>query len=128
LSARNKILLVDDDKDLTNSLRIGLEREGFRVEAYNDPVEALESFSPGRYDMVILDIRMDGMNGFEVYRELVKKDVFVRVCFLSGMDMQRNGFDEFPVVDVGFLKKPISISDLTKYIKEDIEKGNLIVA
>src|SRR5215471_20846131 len=111
MSVRNRILVIDDDKDLTVSLKIGLERGGFRVDAYTDPVEAIGGFAPGRYDLAIVDIKMEGMNGFEVFRELVKKDVYIRVCFLTGIDMQREGFNTiFPSVDVGFLNKPISIA------------------
>ena len=62
----NRILLVDDEPDITFSFNMILEDNGFAVDSYNDPIHALSSFKSGIYAIAILDIRMPGMNGFQV--------------------------------------------------------------
>jgi DNA-binding response OmpR family regulator len=114
-----KILVVDDEPDITASLKIGLERHGFQVDTYNNPKRSLEEFKPGRYDMIFLDIRMPQMNGFELYRELRKRDENVPIAFLTAFDVYQSEFRKlFPDMKVDrFLRKPIGISELVTYVK-----------
>jgi two-component system, OmpR family, response regulator ChvI len=65
-----RIFLVDDERDIIMLYKHGLEQNGFLVDAFNDPVQALLSFRAGQYDLLLLDIKMPKMNGFEVYREI----------------------------------------------------------
>lgn len=81
-SNRKKILLVDDEHDITLTLRTILEKGGFEVVSLNDPILALQSFKPRYYDLLVLDGRMPQMNGFELYQQLRKKDSRVKACFL----------------------------------------------
>jgi DNA-binding response OmpR family regulator len=67
---KKKILAVDDELDMTTILKMALERVGFTVDAFNDPVLALERFKPNRYDLVVLDIMMPKLDGFELYNQL----------------------------------------------------------
>jgi DNA-binding response OmpR family regulator len=68
-----KILVVDDDPDITSLYKTALEgHEGFKVETFNDPRETLSNFKPHYYDISLIDVRMPGMNGFELYDELKK--------------------------------------------------------
>lgn len=111
--------MVDDEPDITSSLKIGLERHGFQVDAFNDPRQALAEFRVNRYGMVFLDIRMPQMNGFELYRELRSKDQDVPIAFLTAFDVYQNEFQKvFPDMKVdGLLRKPIGIGELVAYIK-----------
>jgi two-component system, OmpR family, response regulator ChvI len=84
-SNKKKILLVYDEQDLTFTLRIILEKCGFEVVSFNDPILALQSFKPNYYDLLVLDIKMPQMNGFELYQQLRKKDSHVKVCFLTAV-------------------------------------------
>jgi DNA-binding response OmpR family regulator len=68
----NKILLVDDEPDITMSFEATLQNAGFIVHTYQDPLIALSKFKPGYYDIVILDIKMPKMSGFELYVEMRK--------------------------------------------------------
>jgi two-component system, OmpR family, response regulator ChvI len=63
--------------------KTGLEQNGFLVDDFNDPVQALLSFRAGQYDLLLLDIKMPKMNGFELYREIQKIDDKVKVCFIT---------------------------------------------
>ena len=62
-------MLVDDEHDITFSLRIGLENNGFAVDTFNDPKEALSNFKAGLYDLLLIDVKMPKMNGFELWRD-----------------------------------------------------------
>lgn len=66
----NMILVVDDEPDANMTLRILLEENGFKTDAYTDPLVALQSFRPGKYDLLLLDIKMPKMNGFELYQKM----------------------------------------------------------
>ncbi len=119
-----RVLIVDDEVDITDALKAGLERHGFRVETFNDPALALSKFAPGLYDVSILDIRMPGMNGFELYREMRKIDGRASVCFLTAFDVHKEEFEKmFPDVKVkAFLKKPITIDALVSNLNELVRK------
>ena len=108
-------MIVDDEEDIATIFKIGLERNEFIVTTYNDPRKALSDFRPGMYDLLILDIRMPGMNGFELYQKIRDMDDKVKVCFLTAFEEYRMDFKKsFPSLDEVrcYLKKPITVSDL----------------
>ena len=111
-----RILIVDDEVDITDSLKAGLTSQGFSVDAYNDPMAALAHFKSKQYDFVILDIRMPKMSGFDLYREMVKLDWKTNYCFFTAFDIHPSEFDKvFPDVNVrAFLKKPLSPSQMVE--------------
>lgn len=115
-----RVLIIDDERDITNSLQMGLAHKGLKVDAFNDPAEALAKFRPGQYDLIILDIRMPKMNGFEFFRQVKKLDKNVKVCFLTAFEVYMDEFKKlFPDMDVeGFLRKPIAISELAAQINK----------
>lgn len=116
-----RIMIVDDEEDITAIFRIGLERNEFIVSTFNDPLKALAAFSAGRYDLLLLDIRMPGLNGFELYEKIKVKDPKVKVCFLTAFDTYRKEFrSTFPSLNevTCFLKKPITIGELVKKLTE----------
>lgn len=119
---QKKVLVVDDEQDITIVMRLGLRKFGFDVDTFNDPMLALSQFKPNYYDAIILDIRMPGMSGFELARQIWAKDPDVRICFCSAFEIYEN---EAKKVFVGFkshcfLKKPIMPSDLAKHIEAHI--------
>jgi DNA-binding response OmpR family regulator len=117
-----RIAVVDDEPDITNVLKKGLERNGFTVDTFNDPHVALASFQPRHYDLVIIDIRMPRINGFDLYRQLKKRDTDVKVCFLTAFQIYYEEFRMlFPKIDVkAFIRKPVSISNLVNQINAAI--------
>ena len=118
-----RIAIVDDEVDITAVLKKGLEQNGFSVETFNDPQAALAGFQPGRYDLMIIDIRMPKINGFDLYRQLMKKDSGVRVCFLTAFEIYYEEFRTlFPTIDVkAFIRKPISVAALARQVNEIIK-------
>jgi two-component system, OmpR family, response regulator ChvI len=98
---------------------MGLERNGFVVDAFNDPRKAIEEFKPNFYDMLILDIMMPQMTGFELYRELRAKDQDVSISLLTAFDVYYKDFPKmFPDMKVDkLMKKPIGINELVAFLR-----------
>ena len=92
-----RILLVDDEPDVTLAFKIGLEDNGFEVDAFNDPILALSTFKQGLNSLVLLDIKMPKMNGFELYKEIRKLDVKVKICFMTAFDLETEKLKEVPI-------------------------------
>ena len=120
-----KILVVDDESDITNSLKRGLEYRGYVVEAYTDPQKALENYKVGEYDLCMIDIRMPKMNGFQLYVEIKKLDNNVRICFCTAFEAEyRQEFHKaFPELDErSFIPKPATLTQLVARIDQELEK------
>lgn len=122
---KKRIFVVDDEPDITASIKNGLTRNGFDVSTYNDPVSALESYNIGMYDLLLLDIRMPKMNGFELYREIKKKgNDSAKVCFFTAFEVYYEEFKKvFPNVEVKcFIRKPITIKELISHINAELSE------
>ena len=124
---QSKVLIVDDESDINMSFKLTLENAGFIVYVYNDPLIALSKFKQIYYDLVILDIKMPKMNGFELYTEIQKIDNQVKVCFITAGEMYYNEVrkgkgkeeEEYCKLDEErFLQKPISNVDLVNRINK----------
>lgn len=114
-----RILLVDDEEDILHVLKRGLKINGFQVEGYSSPQEVRVSFKPSKYDLAVLDIRMPGLSGFQLYREIRKIDPIITACFLSAFEVNPNEFKiVFPsMIEVkAIIKKPVSINHLLREI------------
>ncbi|MDP9286964.1 MAG: response regulator [Thermoproteota archaeon] len=118
-----KILIVDDETDITLALKTGLEQNGFSVDAYNDPMIALSKFKPAFYDLLLLDIKMPHLNGFQLYQEVKKKDNNARACFITAYEVfYENLKEDYPTLDVGcFIKKPVEMDNLVKKIMKELK-------
>ncbi len=104
--------------------KTGLEQNGFLVDAFNDPIQALLSFKAGKYDLVLLDIKMPRMNGFELHREIQKIDVEVKVCFITAFVAYYESLKEiFDMPNIHcIIKKPIEISNLIEKIMDELAR------
>ena len=87
-------MVVDDEDDIILELRVVLEDNGFKVDSFNDPLLALENFKPDSYDLLILDIKMPKMNGFELYKQIKKMDDKVKTMFLTALT-ELQEYEEF---------------------------------
>jgi two-component system response regulator ChvI len=122
-SFSKRILLVDDDPDMTLVFSIGLQDEGFEVYTYNDPLLALSQFKPGLYDLLLVDINMPNMNGFELCNEILKIDINIRVCFITAGGTNIEVLRElYPTLSIGcFIKKPVTIEYLVRRVKAELD-------
>jgi DNA-binding response OmpR family regulator len=111
-----RVLIVDDEPDVILTLKIVLEENGFKVDSFTDTLLALQNFKEkdGMYDIIILDIKMPKMNGFELYRQIKKIDDKVKVCFLTASEMYYDAYEDiFNTLDVKcFIQKPIENKEL----------------
>jgi two-component system, OmpR family, response regulator ChvI len=132
----NNILLVDDEVDITTVYTLGLQDNGFKVDAFNDSLQALSDFKSGFYDLMLIDYKLPKMNGFELYKEIRKIDDKVKVCFITAFDVDHGEIKkEFQSIsnttqrdepgkkdlDVKcFIQKPIDIDELVKRVKAEL--------
>ena len=120
---KGRILIVDDDSDITNSFRLCLEDTGvFEVVTYNDSIVALSNFKADSYDLVLLDIKMPKLNGFELCEQMKLIDSKVKLCFISAFDIDSPELrDVVPSLGVEcFIPKPILVKDLIKRIETEL--------
>ena len=120
--SNKKILIVDDEPDITESFGLALEDSGFEVDKYNDPAIALASFKPNVYNLLILDIKMPKMDGFELYDKIKKIDKNVKVFFISAFEIDHAAIrKQYPALKIkNFIPKPIQIPELLNRIHEQI--------
>ena len=121
-----KILIVDDEPDITSSFNQALTDNGFEVDIANDSLLALKNFKEGSYDLLVIDIVMPEMDGFSLYEEIRKIDNKVKVCFITAFPINYQALRAvFPAAtttgDIGcFIRKPVDLDDLVKRIKAEI--------
>src|SRR5687768_3656722 len=115
-----KILLVDDEPDVTYTIKKILEDNGLKVDSFNDPILALNYYKVDFYDLVILDIKMPKMDGFELYTKIREKEPKVKICFLTAIATFNEEFRKIRLTlgktinEDYFIQKPINMEDLTK--------------
>ena len=121
---KRRLLIVDDEPGTTLPFKLGLENYGFQVDTYNDPKLALHHFHSDSYDLALIDVRMEGMNGFELVQEMKRIDKNLKVCFITSFKAYYDSLiEEYPNMDHKcFIQKPISIEDLLKHIEDVLSR------
>ena len=112
------VLIVDDNPDITELYKAALEGEGFKIDTYNDPRKALTDFKLGYYDIALIDVRMPDMNGFDLYKEMSKSDSNMKVCFITGFEVNYKALQEiFPdMSQENYISKPAAVADLKRHV------------
>ena len=118
-----RILLVDDEPDITVSFKAMLEQKGFKVDTFNNPLVAIGSFKPGVYSLLLLDIRMPEMDGFKLYEELKKLDKEVKAVFISAFEINSEALRAiYPELRIeSFIRKPVESDRLSNILKQELE-------
>src|ERR687895_2775734 len=117
ITMTKKILVIDDESDVTFTIKNILEDNGFAVDTFNDPILALNYYKVNLYDLIILDIRMPKMDGFELYIKLREKDPKVKICFLTVIATFNEDFRKTRLIlgktinEAYFIQKPIHTKD-----------------
>jgi DNA-binding response OmpR family regulator len=128
LSLYKRILIIDDYYDTTLTFKAALEtcdnnNKEFEVYTCNDPLAALLEFKPDFYDLLLIDINLPYMNGFELSEKILKLDVNVKVCFMSAGKVNHEAIREIhPSLNIGcFIQKPVTMDYLVKRVKAELE-------
>ena len=123
-------MIVDDDEDITLTFQAGIEDNNHKdpnkkIEVYtsNNPVEALSEFKPNFYDLLLVDINMPHMNGFQLSEKILSIDINVKVCFMSSAEISLEALREiYPSVSLGcFIRKPVTIAYLVKRFMSELD-------
>ncbi len=128
MTTLKKILLVDNEADITYALENVLENYGFSLDSFNDSMLALNSYKSNFYDLIILDIKMPNMDGFELFNKIKEKDPKVKICFLTASELFYEEYRKKRYVlgeklgEEYFLQKPIKTDDLVQKINALINK------
>ena len=116
-TTKAKILIIDDDKDITNLFAIFLEYNGYIVDAYTNPSKAINNFKKNSHDLIILDLKMPMMDGMTLYHKIKEIDNNVIICFTTAdinyiEDLEK----EIINIDKIVLYKPVLLKDLKNKI------------
>ena len=113
-----RIMVVDDERDILSIIKRGLElKNRFRVDTFMDAESALESLKKkpnDYYDLVLTDIRMPKINGFELFRRIKESNPQMKIVFITAFEINKEEFTKvIPSLDVlDFISKPVSMSIL----------------
>jgi DNA-binding NtrC family response regulator len=110
-------LVVDDELDICLMLKVVLENNGFIVDYYCNPILALNEFKSNFYDLIVIDIKMPYINGLQLYREIKKRDIKSKICFLTAAETIFDITHKFSPVYT-FIRKPIENKDLIRIIND----------
>jgi CheY-like chemotaxis protein len=119
-----RIMIVDDEYDIARLFAISLERNGFVVDVFNNPLSALSNYKAGLYDLLLLDIIMPHVNGYELYKKIKDIDNKAQVCFITAYEESLNDFKKsFPNLEEVdcFIRKPIEIDNLVKIVRSKLD-------
>ncbi|HZB64982.1 MAG TPA: response regulator [Nitrososphaeraceae archaeon] len=125
-----RIMVVDDERDILSIVKRGLESKNrFQVETFIDAESALESLkenSGDYYDLVLTDIRMPKINGFELYRRIKESNPHMKIVFITAFEINKEEFSKvIPSVDViDFISKPVSMSTLITKLNSILNHSN----
>ena len=112
-----RIMIIDDDVDITNLFKIFLEGNGYNIDTYTSPIEGIKNFRKNSHDLILLDLKMPEMNGMTLYRKIKEIDDTVVVCLSTAdknyiQELQKDILD----VEKTVIYKPILIRDLKNRI------------
>jgi DNA-binding NtrC family response regulator len=115
-----KLLVVDDDSDIVQVLKLGLQKNRFLVNAFTNPEQALQSFKSNSesYCLLLSDVRMPGLSGIQLARKVKEINPAVKTVLMTAFEIKDSEFSMmFPSSQIdGFVQKPVGIKDLSNKI------------
>jgi YesN/AraC family two-component response regulator len=126
-----KLMVVDDEKDILRVIKRDLEANNnntFKVDTFYSSelaIQAFDSHPKDYYDLILTDIRMPKINGFELYRRIKEKNPSMKIAFITAFEINKEEFNKvLPSIDVkDFIIKPISMSDLSSKLKSIVKRS-----
>ncbi len=121
-----KVLIIDDEKNILESVKMVLTYEDYRVDTTNTGMDGLALFKKNKYDIVILDVKMPGLDGLEVLKNMKEINEFSEVVMISGHSGIEEAVEAAKLGAFDFLEKPISRDKLLLTVRNAAEKVNLL--
>jgi DNA-binding response OmpR family regulator len=116
---KDRILVVEDDPDICMVYQIVLEDAGYECISYTDSVKALQEFKPYFYDLILLDIKMPVLNGFELCKKIMELDRTVHIVFITASEEYYEKFrsQRFPELgSINYIQKPVGNYELVQIV------------
>src|SRR5215204_3525687 len=125
--SKAKILIIDDDLDINNLFKIYLEYDGFQVDSYMDPIDALYYFKKDVYDLVLLDLKMPQIDGISMFYALKNRDDRAIICLTTAdKSILERLKEKIPNIEKYVIYKPILLRNLKDKVNELVlEKGSM---
>ena len=146
-----RILIVDDEPDITFTLRIILEENGFKeVDVFNEPLLALQNFKSRVYSLLVTDVAMSRMDGFELYKHVKKIDDRINVIFVTASEINYEALNELSQVGqldisddkdkaailqgrkgdeerIHFIRKPVEIKEFIQRVTKELQRESVVL-
>jgi DNA-binding NtrC family response regulator len=122
-----RVLVVDDDEDICLYLREFLTREGFKVTTVSKPADALLEVRQGRHQLVLLDVRLPGVDGVDLLRQLRAIDSDICVIVMTGYPSVQTAVESMKAAAFDYLQKPFDLEELRAVMERAIREKGLIV-
>ena len=123
-----RLLIVDDEYDIVQVLKLGLQQNGFLVDGFTNPQEALQSFKSNAesYCLLLSDVRMPGLSGMQLARKVKETNPDVKVVLMTAFEIMDIEFSKvFPSTQVdGLIQKPVRIRELIDKIVNIVGQSN----
>ena len=124
---KRRILVIDNDSDICTVYQMVLQDEGYDCDSYTDSVKALQEFKAGYYDLILLDLKMPGLSGFDLCKKIREFDKIVKIFFVTGSSSQaffeKITQDQDPLLkDIDYIQKPIANHELVSVIRNAFSK------
>ena len=119
--------MIDNDSDICTVYQMVLQDEGYVCNSYTDSVKALQEFKAGYYDLILLDLKMPGLSGFDLCKKIREFDKIVKIFFVTGSSSQaffeKITQDQDPLLkDIDYIQKPIANHELVSVIRNAFSK------
>ena len=111
-------MIIDDDSDINNLFEIYLEHDGFHIDAYTNPLDALYYFKKDEYDLILLDLKMSYVDGIAMFQVLKKRDEKVTICLITADILYMEQLKKIPNIEKYAIHKPILLRNLKDKINE----------
>ena len=119
----SRVLLVDDEVDLTDSTKTLLENRGYDVTAVNSGHSAINALGQERYDVMVLDLKMPGMDGISTLKEIKKLNFYTQILVLTGHGAINTALEAMELGAYDYLTKPCDIDELTEKLEDAMKNG-----
>jgi DNA-binding response OmpR family regulator len=125
-NSEKKVLIIDNDQDINFTFKTYLEHYGYKVEAYNEGETALKNFRINSFDLLLIDIYMPQLNGFQLYNKIKLIDKNVKVCFMTPSTEESKSLLKklHQFNNMKILRKPIKMNELIRCIEESLTEND----